>query len=648
MKLSKPLLTLLFSINYVLLGASSTLEITPKEAVLKTEEIFQAHIKFKEFNTEVAKRTFQNYLEELDPLKTYFTLNEIQIYLEPSDALLEQVTIDFKQERFTEFETIYTLMTKAIERRNSLEAKLDSIPLTKGVKAKDIHESGWAKSDADLLHKLAQIHSLQKEAAEKFESQEKTSIFFQRITKRRLNREKDLLGSSRQDQRQQVLVHFLKSVSAALDSHTMYFTPQEAKQFLIQVQQRLFGIGAQLRDDLNGFTIVQIVDGGPASKEGSLKNGDKIISVNHEPIVGMDINEAVELIRGPQGTSVILTIVRGEAENEQTFDVAIVRDEVVIKDSRYEMREIPFGNGTIGYIALHSFYQDPKSSSSGDVKNAIEQLKKEGHLKGIIFDLRNNSGGLLPQAINICGLFIKKGVVASIKDHTGKHQRLRNLNGDIVWDGPLVILTNRASASASEIVAMSLADYGRALVIGDKATYGKGSYQTFTLESANPDRINPQGEYKVTRGTYYTVGGGTPQQVGVQASIEIPGILSKMEIGEKFSRYPLPNDSISPLFDDDLSDVHALYRIRLKKMLGKDVQQPSDELLIILPTLSKNSGARIQKNRNYVNFIAALDQIDRYDFDPSLVGQNDLQLDEAINVLKEMIVMQSPKRTSRK
>lgn len=630
---------------HALAGPSSILEISPRETVSKTEEIFQAHIQFKEFNKEVAKRTFQNYLEELDPLKTYFTLDEIQLYLEPSDALLDEVTIDFQYERFTHFEAIYGLMIGAIERRNSLEPKVGSSPLIKGVKAKDIHEAGWAPSEDDLLQKLVQIHSLQTEAAEKFESQEKSSIFFQRISKRRLNREKELLGSSKQDQRYQSLVYFLKSVSAALDSHTMYFTPQEAKQFLIQVQQRLFGIGAQLRDDLNGFTVVQIVDGGPANKEGSLKNGDKIISVNHEPIVGMDINEAVDLIRGPQGTSVILTVIRGEGDLEQTFDVMIVRDEVVIKDSRYEKRAIPFGDGSIGYIALHSFYQDPNSSSSEDVRNAIEELKNNGNLKGIIFDLRNNSGGLLPQAINICGLFIKKGVVASIKDHTGKYQRLRNLSENVAWDGPLVILTNKTSASASEIVAMSLADYGRALVVGDKATYGKGSYQTFTLESANPDRINPQGEYKVTRGTYYTTGGGTPQLVGVQASIEIPGILSKMEIGEKFSRYPLSNDSIPPMFEDDLSDVHALYRLRLKKLLGKDVQQPSQDLQAILPLLAKNSKARIQNNKNYANFISALDHLDRYDLDLSLVGQNDLQLDEALNVLKEMIVIKSSSKS---
>jgi carboxyl-terminal processing protease len=629
------------------LSASSTsVEISAKEVHIKTEEILRAHIRFKEFDQEVAKRTFQNYLEELDPLKTYLVQEEIEMYLTPSDPFLKAVVADYQNDRFDRFEDLYQKMLKAIERRNSLEGKLSSYPLPTGVKAKEIHDAGWAKNSDELLDRLLKIRALQEEASAKLASNEEHSLFFQRITKRRLNREKGLIGQTIEDQQKQLLSYFLKSASSALDSHTMYFTPSEARQFLIQVQQRLFGIGAQLKDDLNGLTVVRIIEGGPANREGSLKSGDKIIAVNHEAIIGLDISDAVELIRGPQGTKVILTILRGEESKEQKFDLIITRDEVVITESRYETKIIPYGNGIIGYVALYSFYQDPKSSSTTDIRNAIEAMKRDHNLVGVILDLRNNSGGLLPQAVGVSGLFIDKGVVACIKDCTGREQRLRNLSDDPVWKGPLVILSNRMSASASEIVSLSLKDYGRALVVGDEYSYGKGSYQTFTLESSNPDKVNPQGEYKVTRGAYYTVGGGSPQMVGVKSSIEIPGVYSKLEIGEKYAKYPLCNDSVPPQFDDDLSDVNALYRLRLKKLLGNNTQKRSDVLEKITPQLAKNSSSRIKNNKNYTNFIQSLDEIDKYELDFSKVGQNDLQLEEATNVLKELIIISSKKSTN--
>ncbi len=216
---------------------------------------------------------------------------------------------------------------------------------------------------------------------------------------------------------------------------------------------------------------------------------------------------------------------------------------------------------------LFSFYQDSNSSSASDLAAAIENLKKEHNLKGIILDLRNNAGGLLPQAVSVTGLFISKGVVVSVKDNTGQVQHLRNVENRKVWDGPLIVLTARTSASAAEIVAQTLQDYGRAIVIGDPETFGKGTFQTFTLESANFGKVNPKGEYKVTRGRYYTVSGKSPQLVGVKADIVVPGIFSEMEIGEKYSKFPVETDEIPPNFDDNLSDVPAIHRSQFEQNL---------------------------------------------------------------------------------
>ena len=317
----------------------------------------------------------------------------------------------------------------------------------------------------------------------------------------------------------------MKATAESLDSHTNYFTPSEANQFMIQVQQRLFGIGAQLRDNLDGFSVMRILENSPASQSSKLKINDKIIAVNHEPIVGLDITEAVDLIRGEKGTPVVLTILREtckETRQIEKLDIELIRNEVVLEESRLETSLEPFGDGVIAHLRLFSFYQDPKSSSAGDIRKALENIKKDHKLAGVILDLRSNAGGLLPQAVAVTGLFINKGIVVSIKDNSGKLQHLREIEGKPVWDGPLTVLVNRASASAAEIVAQTLQDYGRAIIVGDDHTFGKGTFQTFTLDPINNPKVNPQGEYKVTRGRYYTVSGKSPQLVGVQIRYRRP------------------------------------------------------------------------------------------------------------------------------
>lgn len=614
--------------------------ITNQEAFEKTHELFKAHIKYKEMNLELAKRALVNYLEELDPLKAYLTTEEVAVWVYPSDKLLNNVVEDFNEQRFTQFEEIYMTMLTAIERRNLLEERISSFKTpTKRMTPKEIHEATWAASVDELQLKLLNIRAIQMDAADKLPTQEQKDLFFQRLKKRRISYEKSLVQASKKQQKMQSLVIFLKAIASSLDVHTSYFTPAEAKQFLIQVQQRLFGIGAQLRDDLNGFTIVDIIEGGPAHSEGHLKINDKVIAVDHEPVIGYDIIEAIELIRGERGSPVILTVLREtvDGQDPDRIDIAITRDEVVLKESRYEARTIPYGDGAIGYLALHSFYQDPSHSSASDLEASIREMKQRTNVKGIILDLRSNSGGLLPQAVQVTGLFIKKGVVASIKDCTGRVQRLRNLSTEVAWDGPLIVLINKTSASASEIVALTLSDYGRALVIGDDTSFGKGSYQTFTFEGSNPERINPQGEYKVTRGSYYTVSGNTPQLVGVKSDIEVPGVLSQMEIGERHAKYPLENDSIDPSFEDDLSDVHPLYRMRLRKALGKNTQKRSAEIFTQVKMLAMNSQRRIKKSQNYQAFLSEIKNQNRYEIDYALIGRSDLQLDETVNIMKEMI-----------
>lgn len=615
-------------------------ELTSRDTRVKIEEILKAHATYHTLNAELMQRTLQNYLENLDPSKMYLTESEVTKWTEPSEELLAKALESYKKEDFTVFEELHHVMVNAIERRRQFEISLKSMTPPTGIQHTDFKDITWAKNESELLDRLLKIKGLQIETADKLDG-ETQATFFQRMEKRRLNREDELMADSPEHRKQVVLCHVLKATAGALDSQTMYFTPSEANQFMMQVQQRLFGIGAQLRDDLTGLTIMRILENSPASVDNKLRVGDRIIAVGNEPVVGLDITEAVELIRGPQGTPVVLTILRknGEGTEEEKLKIEIVRGEVVLKDTRMESDHHPFGDGSIGILKLHSFYQDSKYSSASDLAEAIDKLKKEQNVQGIILDLRSNAGGLLPQAVSVAGLFMTKGVVVSVKDYTGAIQRLRNIESKIAWDGPLIILVNRASASASEIVTQTLQEYGRAIVVGDPESFGKGTFQTFTLESANYGRVNSKGEYKVTRGRYYTVSGKSPQLVGCSSDIVIPGIFSKMEIGEKFSKFPLDTDQIASSFDDDLSDIPALHRNQVMRLYKFNLQPVVTTYKPYLEVLKKNTQHRQSLNRNYQTFLQEISLKD-FNTEPSATfGQSDLQLAETVNLMKDLITM---------
>lgn len=617
-------------------------QLTPKSVKMKIEEILKAHVCHKSLTPELMKRAIVNYLEELDPTKTYFLEKEIADWLKPQEALLEKTLLKCKEGDFSLFYEIHSQFLHAIDRRNALESEIASQELPTGVKSSEFKDLSWVSSQEELKERLLRIKALQMEAAEKL-GDETCAKFFQRLQKRRQNREMEFQNG--EDRNNLSLSYVLKAITSALDSHTNYFTPSEANQFMIHVQQRLFGIGAQLRDDLDGLSVMRILENSPASFSNKLKINDKIIAVDGEPVVGMDINEAVELIRGEKNTPVHLTLLReveeGEERHNEKLEIELIRGEVVLEESRLESTLEPFGDGALATFRLFSFYQDQKSSSASDIRKALEQVKKEEKLKGVLLDLRNNAGGLLTQAVQVTGLFINKGIVVSIKDNSGKIQHLREVDGQPVWEGPLVILVNAASASAAEIVAQTLQDYGRAIVVGDKNTFGKGSFQTFTLDPINNPKINPQGEYKVTRGRYYTVSGKSPQLTGVASDIVVPGILSELDIGERFAKFPLENDQIDPHFEDDLSDIPPFHRLQFGPMYKYNLQPKLMTYAPYMEALQKNSALRIQANKNYQNFLKEI-QKKNFDSEPiELFGQSDLQYVEALNIMKDLVFLMS-------
>jgi carboxyl-terminal processing protease len=634
----KNLFILFFLLTSLLYGAKLP-EITDEDAGQILSQMMRAHVAYKKLSLPLLQRTLQSFLEELDPMKCYFLESEVQEWIEPTPALLEKIKEEIERDDFSVFFAIHSRMEGIIPRRTLLEKKTENMAPKEKISVDEFKDSSWAKDEEELTLRLLYLRELQNSALEKLDASLRSKAI-QRIQKRQKMREEELLSPSITEQKRLILSHTLKAFASSFDTHTAYFTPLEASQFMIQVQQRLFGIGVQLRDDITGFRVIKMIEGGPASKNPELKEGDLIIAIDAEPIVGLDLRDAVELIRGTAHTAIQLTLLREVGGEEITLTAEVMRDEVVIKEARLETRLIPFGDGMIAHFALHAFYQDPTHSSASDIAAELAKIQAKHRLKGVVLDLRTNAGGVLPQAVAVAGLFITKGIVVSIKDNDSKIEHLRNVDGKMAYDGPLIITTSKASASASEIVAQTLQDYGRAIVVGDEHTFGKGSFQTFTYDTSGQGNVNPKGEFKVTRGRYYTVSGKSPQLVGVKPDIIVPGSYSEMEIGEQYTKYPLDTDQIPPNFDDNLSDIEPRQRAKIDWLYKLNLQTKLTTYTKHIENLRQNSSLRMTQNRFYQKVLTELKKKEESNMDfLQTAHEADMQLQESINILQDLIVL---------
>ncbi len=341
---------------------------------------------------------------------------------------------------------------------------------------------------------------------------------------------------------------YLTSLTHVYDPHSDYMGKATLDNFNISMKLSLFGIGALLRSE-DGYCKIQELMDGPAKKSGQVKPNDKIIAVaqgSGEPVdvVDMKLNKVVELIRGAKGTEVRLTIVPVDAPDPSTRKiVSLVRDEIKLEDqeAKAKLLELPAESGQpplrLGIIDLPSFYADLESrqssrkSTTTDVAKLLKKLKDE-KVSGIVLDLRRNGGGSLEEAINLTGLFIKEGPVVQVKDPDGHINVDKDTDPTVLYEGPLVVLTSRFSASASEILAGALQDYGRALVVGDSSTHGKGTVQTLLRLAPIMRATNDVGALKITIRKFYRASGSSTQRKGVVPDIVLPSINNHAEVGE--------------------------------------------------------------------------------------------------------------------
>ena len=351
---------------------------------------------------------------------------------------------------------------------------------------------------------------------------------------------------------------YLDAIARAYDPHTNYMPPTSREDFDIQMSGSLEGIGATLREEDGLIRVVRVIPGSAAARQGQLEADDTILKVAQgtaEPVevTNLRLRDAVSLIRGQKGTEVRLTVRKPDGRR---LIIPIIRDVVEIEDSFVRSTVIEGINGArIGYVKIPSFYRDhsgkTERNSTDDTRNELIRLEQQG-ITGLILDLRNNGGGSLADAVSVTGLFIDGGPVVQVRDSSGSVRSMRDDSRDIAYDGPMIVLVNRFSASASEILAGALQDYGRALIVGDEYTHGKGTVQAVLdldrfVRLRGMTQYLPLGAAKVTIQKFYRISGESTQERGIIPDIVLPSRFDGLESGERYMENALPWDRIDPV-----------------------------------------------------------------------------------------------------
>lgn len=618
------------------------------------EELFEYHIDQKEITSTLLARSLALYIDQFDPSYAYLLHAEVAPYIHPTTQTLYQMMQEYQSEHYTTFFTLHDTIRSSIMRARNWRTAWEKDPV------RLVQEAKCAMKDFDknkktyplTLGELEKRHKARFVRLIAFHIEELSSDSYigredkliALCEKQVSLMENDYLGvneegkpRSQKEQEHGVILHTLKALAQSLDPHTSYFSPDEAYAMKVQLEKGMCGIGVVLKEGIDGVTIQQLIKGGPAAQCGRLLAGDTICEVDGQKVEGFSFQRVLELMRGKEGTITTLGVIRNSSNSFQFLRVELIRSKIILEDKRVDVEVEPFADGVIGKITLHSFYEgDNDISSEHDLRVAIDELRALGPLYGVVLDMRENSGGFLSQAVKVGGLFISSGVVVISRYSDGDVRYYRSLEGSRFYDGPLVILVSKGSASAAEIVAAALQDYGVALIVGDEQTYGKGTIQHQTLTSGGSESL-----FKVTIGKYYTVSGKSTQISGVKSDILVPTSYHFEELGEKCHDYALPCDYIDPAFDDPLSDIDPIARRWFQRFYLPTLQPQEKRWTTLLPILRANSQKRLEQNFNFQLFLKEV-----HDSLPNKTtldyGQNDLQMEECVNLIKDMVILSQP------
>lgn len=585
MKISRKLFFII-PVALALVSATIIVQSDKEEAIdqILMQSLNSVHYSPQTIDNDFSQKVYKLYLQRLDYNKKFLIQSDVD-ELKKFEKLIDE---DINGAKFVFFDKSFDIINARVEEAKAYYTDILSKPFdfsSEETLQLDAEKANYAKDKAALkdewrkslkyqtLARVVEMMDNQTKAKEKsdtvkLKSKEEIEV---EARKKILKSNDDYFKRLKDFDRSDRIAIYFNAIAGIYDPHTEFFAPKDKANFDIGMTGQLEGIGAQLQEKDGYIKVSSIVPGSASYKQGQLKGGDIILKVGQgdaEPVdvVDMKMDDAVLLVRGKKGTEVRLTVKKPDGS---ILIIPIIRDIVVLEDT-YAQSVILKGKKNIGYIKLPSFYADFSGkggrSCSKDIKKELEKLKAE-NVDGIILDLRYNGGGSLPDVIDMAGLFIDKGPVCQVKQKSNPAQVLEDREAGIVYNGPLTVMVNSNSASASEIMAAAIQDYNRGLIVGTSpASFGKGTVQRFfNLDDYLPPayaNIKPLGEVKITTQKFYRINGGTTQLKGVIPDVVLPDPYYLLDQGEKEQDYPMAWDEIAPAKYAPLKQAYSISQLK--------------------------------------------------------------------------------------
>ncbi len=613
------------------------------------QSLKQLHYSPMEVNDDFSEKVFKLYLERLDYSKKFLIQSDVDELKKYNHTIDDDInagqfnffnrSVEIIDKRVAEAKSYYTeILDKPFDFTKNDSLQLDAEKLNFSKSEKDLKEAWYKLLKYQTLVQVAEMTESQEKAKQRNDTAKTKDATFKIKSKEEIEvdaRKKVLKSNNdyfkrlKEFNRNDRISSYFNAVTAMYDPHTEYFAPKDKSNFDIAMSGQLEGIGAQLQEKEGLIKVSNIVPGSASFRQGQLKVGDIIMKVAQgaaDPvdITDMRLDEAVQLIRGKKGTEVRLTVKKPDAS---IVVIAIIRDIVVIEDT-YAQSAILQGKKKIGYIKLPEFYADFTGKGgrrcATDVRKELEKLRAE-NVEGVILDLRYNGGGSLFDVVEMAGLFIDKGPIVQTKEKTKPAVVMEDKEPGVVYDGPLTILVNSNSASASEIMAAAIQDYKRGVIVGTSpSTFGKGTVQRFyDLDEYLPPQyasIKPLGSVKITMQKFYRINGGATQLKGVIPDIILPDPYYLLDQGEKEQDYPMTWDEIAPAKYTALKPAYSLSKLkasseaRLKASSGfgiltdaaKRFKKQKDDTMVSL-----NAEAYMKEQKEYKAEVKKMEGLDK-------------------------------------
>lgn len=625
--------------------------LTCREVRNRVDVYLQNHYVYRSFDKELSRRTYGKFFETLDPGKFYFLKSDFAQFAK----LQEKIDENIAKADCGFIDSVHKVFLARVKERSQYADSLLAKPFAFNVAEEmSVGKQDWSPDIVQLNERWRKRIKFQVMTMKDPDGEPKA--------RERLKRRYDQIRKNFEEMSSDEVNNlFLNAFALSLDPHSTHLLPVEQEDFNIRLGNQLEGIGATLQEVDGYITVQALIAGGAAQRDGRLKVGDKIVAVDSgdgqgtTDLIDLELSKAVRLIRGKKGTRVTLQVLRKtEQGNTERIIIPIIRDAVKIASAEAKGEAVEVNGKKLGVVRLPAFYTDFSCRArffrecGGAAIHVLRELKKlqAAKVDGVLLDLRNNGGGDLSESIQLSGLFIEEGPVVQTVDRKRSRRPLLDADPSQQYSGPLVVLINKHSASASEIVSGALQDYRRAVIVGDSHTYGKATVQV-VQEVPGTEGRQSNGALKITQQKFYRPSGRSNQEIGVQSDIMIPSVLEASDVGEKENDFVLKNDTIqqAPGFRV-IGKIDAL--IPALEQASKDRVAKSKEFSELKEKIEK---ARKEKDRAALSLLEDAkskaerikdkekeeQELKEMRDDNIVVRKSDIQLGEALNILRDLV-----------